>query len=306
MLRGDEAERPSQLSVQPLFEEPVVAEPEDESDTKDAGQEPEEQEATDESSDGDEGGQEDEAVEAPVVEEPEEPEIYELESVTDDYFYGALFLGDSRTVGLSEYCAPLDERAQFYAKVSLTIFTLMDKEFITDADGVSISVDTALSREHYDKIYLMIGINEMGTGDTEYFYNAYAEVIDRIRALQPDAIIYIQSIMHVTEKKSSTERHINNTNIDLRNNAIATLANGHDIFYLDMNESVDGENGALREELTFDGVHLKAKSYELWYDYLRDHAVIRAQDEQYRRTDEEAAEGDEQESGTGTDNPWAE
>ncbi len=203
-----------------------------------------------------------------------EPETYEFTEVDDDYFTDALFIGDSRTVGLSEYCEPLDERATFYSKVSLTIFTVMDKEFVKTDDG-KISVDTALRENQFSKIYIMLGLNEIGTGDTEYFFNAYKEVIDRIIELQPDAIIYIQGIMHVTAEKASGDKNFNNEKINERNEAIAQLADQKKIFYIDMNEAVDDEDGNLDKSLSFDGVHLKASSYERWYEFLLHNATVR-------------------------------
>jgi hypothetical protein len=206
--------------------------------------------------------------------EEEEPEVYEFTDVDDDYFTDALFIGDSRTVGLSEYCEPLDERATFYAKVSLTIFTVMNKEFIKTDTG-KMSVDTALQNNQFGKIYIMLGLNEIGTGDAEDFKNADEEVINRIRELQPDAIIYIQGIMHVSKKKSEGDKTFTNDKINERNEAIAELANDKDIFYIDMNESVDDGEGNLDGELSFDGVHLKASSYERWHEFLLHNAIVR-------------------------------
>ncbi|MCR5155145.1 MAG: acylhydrolase [Butyrivibrio sp.] len=203
-----------------------------------------------------------------------EEETYEFTEVDDDYFTDALFIGDSRTVGLSEYCEELDTRATFYAKISLTIYDCMSKEFIKTDDG-KINVETALSQQQYGKIYIMLGINEIGTGNAEYFKNAYSEVIDRIRALQPDAIIYIQGIMHVTEAKSSVDKYFNNDNINERNQAIAELADNRNIFYLDMNEVVDDGKGNLDRSLSFDDVHLKASSYERWHEFLLHNGIIR-------------------------------
>lgn len=203
-----------------------------------------------------------------------EPETYEFTEVDDDYFTDALFIGDSRTVGLSEYCEPLDDRATFYSKISLTIFTVMDKEFIKTGEG-KISVDTALRQHQFNKIYIMLGLNEIGTGDTEYFFNAYKEVIDRIVELQPDAIIYIQSIMHVTAEKADGDKNFNNEKINARNEAISKLADQKRIFYIDMNEAVDDEDGNLDKSLSFDGVHLKASSYERWYEFLLHNAIVR-------------------------------
>lgn len=200
---------------------------------------------------------------------------YEFTEVTDDYFSDALFIGDSRTVGLSEYCEELDSRATFYSKVSLTIYTAMNKEFVKTEDGRKITVDQALSEHQFAKIYIMLGLNEIGTGNTEYFCNKYKEVLDRIRELQPDAIIYIQGIMHVTAHKSDNDKHFNNANINERNEALSKFADNKTIFYIDMNEAVDDENGNLLSELSFDDVHLKASSYERWHQYLLQHAIVK-------------------------------
>ncbi|MCR5556830.1 MAG: acylhydrolase [Butyrivibrio sp.] len=201
-------------------------------------------------------------------------EVYEYTPVDEDYFCDALFIGDSRTVGLSEYCAPLDERATFYAKVSLTIYGAMDKPFVK-TDAGEISVAKALEKKQFGKIYIMLGLNEMGTGTIETFTEEYANVIERIRELQPDAMIFIQGIMHVTEKKSKQDKYFNNKNINERNEALSQLADNKTIFYMDMNEAVDDENGNLLSELSFDDIHLKASSYERWYEFLLNHGIVK-------------------------------
>ncbi len=209
-----------------------------------------------------------------AIEEPEEDITYEFTEVDDDYFTDALFIGDSRTVGLSEYCEELDTRATFYSKISLTIYTALTKEFIKTDKG-RINIEQALTENQFGKIYIMLGLNEIGTGTPEYFKNAYSQVIDRIRELQPDAIIYIQGIMHVTGKKSDSDAYFNNDNINERNEALSELADQKTVFYLNMNEAVDDENGNLAEELSFDDIHLKASSYQRWHEFLLHNAIVR-------------------------------
>ncbi|WP_029232381.1 GDSL-type esterase/lipase family protein [Butyrivibrio sp. VCB2006] len=199
---------------------------------------------------------------------------YEFEPVDEDYFMDALFIGDSRTVGLSEYCEPLDTRATFYAKVSLTIYKVLQKQIVkTDTD--MITIEQALSENQFGKIYIMLGLNEIGTGTAESFAEEYGNVVNRIRELQPDAIIYIQGIMHVTEHKSSNDKYFNNDNINRRNEELSKLADNKTVFYMDMNEAVDDENGNLLKELSGDDVHLKAFAYERWYQFLLDHGIVK-------------------------------
>ena len=208
-----------------------------------------------------------------TVAQQEAREIKEFKTVDDSYFDDALFIGDSRMVGLSQYCVAIDSRATFFAKKSLTIFDIRNKEWIDAEDGTEMSIAKALEGKHFKKIYLMVGINELGTGDEERFRKVYAQVIEGLKYLQPDATIFINSIMHVSEEKNNTDELYNNTNINIRNEAIKGLADNRTVFYLDINEAVDDENGNLRAETTGDGVHLKGACYEPWHQYLLEHGV---------------------------------
>ncbi len=206
---------------------------------------------------------------------PEEPVAYEFQEVTEDYFNDAVFIGDSRTVGLFEY-GGLEERADFFAKISLTIYDVFTEPVAKDEEtGEKITVEEALSKKQYGKVYLMLGINELGTGNTEYFMKSYTAAVEKIRELQPDAIIFVEGIMRVTGEKNENDPIFNNTNINEKNDAIATLADNRDVFYIDVNEVVCDENGDLIGEYTIDEIHLKAKYYEIWKDFLLKHGIVK-------------------------------
>lgn len=194
-------------------------------------------------------------------------------SVDDSYFDDALFIGDSRMVGLSQYCQDIDARATFYAKKSLSIYNIRDDKWIETEDGEEISLAEALETNHFSKIYIMVGINELGRGDENDFRQAYQDVINQIQSAEPDAYIFINSIMHVSKEKNETDELYNNTNINLRNDAIKSLEDKQNIFYLNINEAVDDEEGNLDAETTTDGVHLKGACYEPWHEYLLSHGV---------------------------------
>lgn len=201
-------------------------------------------------------------------EQPEISDRYEFVSVGEEYFDDALFIGDSRTQGMLEY-GGLEERAVFFCKTSLTIYDLFEKEkkFIR-IDDEKMNLEKALEDKQFKKIYLMLGINELGTGTAESFLRSYTAAVERLKQLQPDAVIFVQAIMNVAEKKNESDPIFNNMNIAERNEAIRTLDDGQNVFYLDVNEVVCDENGNLYEEWTFDQIHLKAKYYEVWKEYL--------------------------------------
>ena len=99
--------------------------------------------------------------------------------------------------------------------------------------------------------------------------------ISQIRQAQPDAIIYLQSILVVSSAKDDPSGSINNATINARNQALEALANPQDkIFYLNVNEAVMDSSGCLDASLTSDGIHLLGNSLSLWEDYLKQHAIV--------------------------------
>lgn len=203
---------------------------------------------------------------AEATEQPEVLEPKEFVEVDESYFDDAVFIGDSRTVGLHDY-GGLD-KADFYATVGMNVYDLWTEKFC-EVDGEKLTLEEALTKRQYGKIYFQIGINEMGRGTIDSFMQAYADSVYKLEKLQPDAIIYVQGIMRVTQKKSESDKIFNNTGILLRNDRIAQLADNIHIFYIDVNEVVCDEYGNLKADLTFDNVHLYASKYNIWVDFLK-------------------------------------
>lgn len=193
--------------------------------------------------------------------------------VDRSYFDDALFIGDSRMVGLSEYSG-LDN-ATFYAEVGLTIYSLFDDPIVPLADGSMGTLEQGLKEKQFGKIYLMVGINELGTGTREKFLQTYTDAVNKIRAMQPNAIIFVQGILYVTQERSESDAYINNPNIQIRNEDISTLADGWNVFYIDVNELYSDGNGNLSKEYTFDNAHLKAACYDAWTNFLLSHGIER-------------------------------
>lgn len=192
---------------------------------------------------------------------------YSFSQVDESYFDDALFIGDSRTVGLRDY-TDLSEHADFLCATSLTVYKVMDESF----KGMG-TVREVLENKDYGKIYLMVGINELGRGTTEDYMEKYTEIVDTIRELEPEAILVLQASMKVSGSKSNSDSIFNNGNITARNHAIATLADNKTIFYVDMNEAVCDENGDLCAEYTHDQIHLLGKYNDLWKQFLLSHGI---------------------------------
>ncbi len=199
---------------------------------------------------------------------------YPYETVEENYFDDAAFIGDSRTMGFYDYMGL--ENADFFCENSMTIYKLLEDEGITyQRTGEKVILRDALQEKTYGKIYMMLGINEYGYADTDYFLEHYRMLVEQIREWQPEAIIYIMANLHISEEKSNMDTGFDNLNINAKNAAVASLANGTDIFYLDSNPLFTDEDGYLNPELTFDGVHLYAQHYDVWKTFLMEHGVVK-------------------------------
>ncbi len=176
----------------------------------------------------------------------------------------ALFIGDSRTLGLAEY-ADL-EGACFFASVGMTARDVFSKTLSVASVG-KLSLEELLKVKEYGKIYLMLGINELEypAQDTAAWI---AAVLDRIETLQSDAVVILMGNLHVSAERSAKDPHYNNPAIDELNAQIARLADDRHVFYLDPNVLMDDDSGALDPEKSADNAHLLAQYYHEWGVWL--------------------------------------
>ena len=204
---------------------------------------------------------------------PEEPwaPVGESPAVEDTYFADAAFLGDSRTDGLRLYSGLKD--THYFCAVGATVESVFTKK-VWGPEGSKIPLlDAMKAEEDCSKIYVMLGVNELGWSKVETFRNQYVKLVERIREDHPDAQVVIQSILPVSARQDAKKTYVNNKRIQEYNQAILALAEEMDCAYLNVSEAVTGEDGCLKAELTSDGVHLNIKGCKIWLEYLRTHSV---------------------------------
>ena len=200
-----------------------------------------------------------------------EPTPLQFTTVDASYFDDALFIGDSRTVGIAEYGNL--KNATYFADVGLNVYVAQTKAVAVKNVG-TVTLPQLLSQKTFGKVYIMLGINELGTGTAESWAAQYKVLLDEVRELQPDAIIFLQAIFHTTQEKSDATFFKNST-IDARNAELQKLADNETVFYIDCNPVFDDSTGALTPEYSGDGVHVKAAYYPMWRDYLFQFGVVR-------------------------------
>jgi len=216
--------------------------------------------------------EQDETKNKPTNQIPFEQQVKTLEQVEENYLEGALFIGDSRTTILHDYGGWTG--TDFFVKNGLTAWTVLDSQLDT-VSGTKEYLAQILDRKKYPKIYIMLGINELGEGNPQSFAKQFQLVINTILEKQPHSIIYLEEIIHVTQQQSGVKSYINNAEIDRRNEELRKITNGINIIYLPLNEAFDLEGTkTLNPAFSGDGIHVQAKNLDIWKNYLLSHGVI--------------------------------
>lgn len=177
----------------------------------------------------------------------------------------AAFIGDSRTEALKTY--GLLNGATYYTYKGLKVDTVFTEPYI-DEGGTKMTVMDAIARHQYKRVYIMLGVNELGWVSTDIFIDDYGKIIDELKKSQPDAAIYVQSILPVSAKKSEQDSIYNNPRINEFNALIEQMAKDKGATYLRVNEALMDESGSLPADASTDGVHPNIDYCRKWTAYL--------------------------------------
>ena len=210
-------------------------------------------------------------VPADVPEEMPWTPVQESEPVDDSYFDDVAFVGDSRTDGFRLYSGL--ERGTYFCVTGETVASATDMENWKTEDGRKISLADAVAAADCGKIYLMLGINELGWNGTDIFRGHAENLLRRLQADHPDAEIVVQSLLPVSAEQDAKGSYVNNQRILAYTQVWMELAEETGCDYVNIAEAVTGEDGCLPAEMSFDGVHLNRAGCHAWLDYLRTHSV---------------------------------
>ncbi len=190
--------------------------------------------------------------------------------VDDSYFADAVFIGDSRMEGFRN--ASGITQGRFFTSVGMSLSSMTKDAIIQTADG-NITVAAALSGGVYNKIYIMLGTNDLGEYDWNSFRDGFISVTQRFLEIQPDAILYVCSVLYVEESKVDSTQYVNNANVDKINSILLEVCEQEGYHYLDLNEFLSNGYGSLIEGATSDGVHIYPDYCKQMLTYLKSHYV---------------------------------
>ena len=194
------------------------------------------------------------------------------------YFSYAAFLGDSLTVGFSDYSINLGG-ALICGYTGVGPDAIVNRSAVKSSTrGEEIALDV-LAAAQPKKLYILLGTNTLTTlGAADRFLAYYGQMLDQLRQALPGCVIYVQSIPPVRPQAAAEKPGLASDVLRSVNEQLAKLAADKGCVYLDLWETLADGEGNLKEMLAApDGVHLSAgNGYGAWVTYLRNHAKYSA------------------------------
>lgn len=185
-----------------------------------------------------------------------------------EYFDTCMFAGDSLIVGLGTYGIIPEERIA--ANIGMSVMSI-NTDPLVSPDGTQILAKDKINAAKPQNLYVLLGLNLLGSYTDEQLLAAYGDFIDSIDRENTD--IYLISVPPVTGERENNEEHpILNSDIDSFNQELLKFANNRCVYYLDLNSELKGEDGLFPEEdAEADGIHFKKATYDKLLDYILTH-----------------------------------
>ena len=185
-------------------------------------------------------------------------------------FKDAAFVGDSRMEGIMNYSS--FEHSSVYTHVGLNVADVFTKPYI-ETDSGTVTVADALRNDlKYGKVYVMLGINELGWYNLDKFIEYYGRIVDLLRETHPEAQIYVISILPVGAKAAQSSDMLTNERVQMFNERILGMCTEKQVYYVNGFEAL-AVNGSLPDDASPDGVHMQPSYCHKLTDYLLTHTA---------------------------------
>lgn len=202
--------------------------------------------------------------------------------VEPEWFDDALFVGDSVTVALSSYSDFYGcfGNAEFLATSSLgydsALWELNDPNNVHPMwKGKKVTVDAGVKLSEKTKIFIMFGMNDIGTWGVEQSVAAMKQLSDRILQRAAYVDIYVQGVTPML--KSVEKDTLNNKLVSEFNAELKKVCDERGYHFIDITPAVCDDEGALIADYCADpdemGMHLNYDGCDRWARYLYAHVL---------------------------------
>lgn len=230
----------------------------------------------------------------------EETQSNDTNTMTEEelaaYYGSSVFVGDSIMVGFRNYCAKQKtfvHNIQFLAAGNYSAFNAMKPVTNNNVHpmyrGKKYQVWDAIPLIGSQRVFLLLGMNDLGILGLEGARDQYKLLIDKILETSPNVEIHLISVTYTLPDLG--KKILNNENIAQYNTLLQKMAEENDWGYIDLATPISDGNGNLAAECCSDGyVHLSKTAYTLWETTLSDYAHAQTTSNQEETEPETSAE----------------
>ncbi|MBE0648353.1 MAG: GH92 family glycosyl hydrolase [Bacteroidales bacterium] len=134
-----------------------------------------------------------------------------------------------------------------------------------DTDGVLERLDEVTS-SHPDKIFLMIGTNDLAYGKSvAHVLENYRRIVEQVKKDSPETILYIESVLPVEDYIHYSRP---TDSIMTINEGLKKLAAANGLTYIDLFPLFANDKNRLNMDYSIDGLHLNGKGYIRWKEEI--------------------------------------
>lgn len=174
------------------------------------------------------------------------------------FFNNTVFIGDSVTKGIEDYV--MLKNVNVVANNGQTMIRF---------DKISGKVGQYKPK----KIFILLGTNDLLNGiGSEKFVLDYESYLKVLRKEAPNAKIYIESILPVEDFVEKEKPLLANSRIDEFNLALKNMRKDSNEEFIDIASAFKNSKGCMYSGFTSEGIHLKYNYYNIWFNYLQEHA----------------------------------
>lgn len=202
----------------------------------------------------------------------------------DSFFENSVFVGDSLSVGFTNYCqSRMDsiatESTYFLARTSCSAQIAISANALSAHanvmpiyNGTVTYPENAIAQmPNIEKVFICYGMNDLVGSSPEKFINDMNILVDRILEKSNNVNIYIISVPCIYEGKGSG--NLSNQSIAATNRRWMDVCNEKGWGFINLSEYLMNANGAIRPELSSDHyVHENNAAYDIWTKVLRNYA----------------------------------
>ena len=211
-------------------------------------------------------------------------QLPKTQRVPSSYFDDAVFIGDSVSLGLSYYEAAADVlgKAQFLTAGSLgsgnALQPVSEQSVHPRYNGQKMKVEKAVAACGAKKVYIMLGMNDIGAYGVEKSAANFRTLCKRILAESPFVKIYVESVTpRVNQGGKADNVKLNNKNITRYNELLAKICVEEDWYFVNVAETMFDSTGHLKRAYCSDpdgmGMHFSYDGCKAWVDYLYTHTA---------------------------------